>query len=587
MQADHRGVDKGVPPLAVLLVLALVFGLRLLHMASAVRSPLVFQPGPDEEFYLRFGQAVAGGASQTVEFAFMDPAYGYILGLIFKLFGTNIFVVYLIQVLLDTVTAFCIFVIGRELGRPRAGLFGMLLYGLTCTAVYFSTTLLKATWVANFMTLWVLFGLLLLRGKNLSSWLLFGLLCGYGIALRGNLVLMAALAAVLLPWLSRVASQRSTRETALRIGIFFVGLAVPLTLLSLRNEQISSTFSPLPNNGGVVLHHLYNPENPKAGLLFPKFVKYGTPTQIWRDYSKEAERRSGHTLTPHQVDHYWRNEAVSYMASHPTDVAANALRKLAEFAAYIEVPNNRSLLQDRLFSPVLRALPLPFGWLFALGVPGIAILLYRDRRALLLVAPIVVAAATVAVFYSEDRFRFHAVPMLAFGGGVFLEQLCVWIKGRQARKYVTGISASVLLGSTSLWVASQMPQPQMTWDRIIWGYLKMNSKEAIPPAKDLAMRVAAEQPTNPKILEALAYIAAAEGRHADAVTYYRRTTELRIDDHVAHYNLAKMLAKVGDDEEAAKEAAIAVKIEPLPEYRTLVQELAADRSTKKRHVEQR
>jgi tetratricopeptide (TPR) repeat protein len=364
-------------------------------------------------------------------------------------------------------------------------------------------------------------------------------------------------------------------------------LAVPLTLLSLRNEQISSTFSPLPNNGGVVLHHLYNPENPKAGLLFPKFVKYGTPTQIWRDYSKEAERRSGHTLTPHQVDHYWRNEAVSYMASHSTDVAANALRKLAEFAAYIEVPNNRSLLQDRLFSPVLRLLPLPFGWLFALGVPGIAILLYRDRRALLLVAPIVVAAATVAVFYSEDRFRFHAVPMLAFGGGVFLEQLCVWIKGRQARKYVTGISASVLLGSTSLWVASRMPQPQMTWDRIIWGYLKMNSKEAIPPAKDLAMRVAAEQPTNPKILEALAYIAAAEGRHADAVTYYRRTTELRIDDHVAHYNLAKMLAKVGDDEEAAKEAAIAVKIEPLPEYQTLVQELAADRSSKKRHVEQR
>jgi tetratricopeptide (TPR) repeat protein len=587
MQAEHRGVDKGVPPLAVLLVLALVFGLRLLHMASAVRSPLVFQPGPDEEFYLRFGQAVAEGASQTVEFAFMDPAYGYILGLIFKLFGRNIFVVYLIQVLLDTVTAFCIFLIGRELGRPRAGLFGMLLYGLTCTAVYFSTTLLKATWVANFMTLWVLFGLLLLRGKNLSSWLLFGLLCGYGIALRGNLVLMAALAAVLLPWLSRVASQRSTRETALRIGIFFVGLAVPLTLLSLRNEQISSTFSPLPNNGGVVLHHLYNPENPKAGLLFPKFVKYGTPTQIWRDYSKEAERRSGHTLTPHQVDHYWRNEAVSYMASHSTDVAANALRKLAEFAAYIEVPNNRSLLQDRLFSPVLRLLPLPFGWLFALGVPGIAILLYRDRRALLLVAPIVVAAATVAVFYSEDRFRFHAVPMLAFGGGVFLEQLCVWIKGRQARKYVTGISASVLLGSTSLWVASRMPQPQMTWDRIIWGYLKMNSKEAIPPAKDLAMRVAAEQPTNPKILEALAYIAAAEGRHADAVTYYRRTTELRIDDHVAHYNLAKMLAKVGDDEEAAKEAAIAVKIEPLPEYQTLVQELAADRSSKKRHVEQR
>jgi hypothetical protein len=153
----------------VSLVLALVLGLRVLHMTFALRSPLMFQPGPDEEFYLRFGQAVARGTGETPEFAFMDPAYGYFLGLIFKLVGTNLFVVYLVQVVLDTVTAFCIFLIGREFGQPRAGLFGALLYGLTCTAIYFSTTLLKATWVANFMTLWVLFGLILLRAGRIST----------------------------------------------------------------------------------------------------------------------------------------------------------------------------------------------------------------------------------------------------------------------------------------------------------------------------------------------------------------------------------------------------------------------------------
>ena len=319
LQPGRQSVDQGVTPFMVLLVLALVLGLRVLHMTCALRSPLMFQPGPDEEFYLRFGQAVARGTGGTPEFAFMDPAYGYFLGLIFKLLGTNLFVVYLVQVVLDTVTAFCIFLIGREFGRPRAGLLGALLYGLTCTAIYFSTTLLKATWVANFMTLWVLFSLILLRVRSVSSWLFFGVLCGYGIALRANLVLMAALSSVLLPWLSRVQSQRSIRETALRVGVFCVGLTVPLALLSVRNAQISSTFSPLPNNGGVVLHHLYNPDNPKAALLLPKFVKYGTPSQIWRDYSREAERRAGHALTPHEVDQYWRSEAIGYIASHPVD----------------------------------------------------------------------------------------------------------------------------------------------------------------------------------------------------------------------------------------------------------------------------
>jgi hypothetical protein len=104
LQPGWQSADQGVTPFMVLLVLALVLGLRIVHMTCALRSPLMFQPGPDEEFYLRFGQAVARGTGDTPEFAFMDPAYGYFLGLIFKLLGTNLFVVYLVQVVLDTIT---------------------------------------------------------------------------------------------------------------------------------------------------------------------------------------------------------------------------------------------------------------------------------------------------------------------------------------------------------------------------------------------------------------------------------------------------------------------------------------------------
>jgi tetratricopeptide (TPR) repeat protein len=586
MSTEHkleagRSDPQAVTSFVVLLALALALGLRLIHMTHILPSPLTFQRGPDEDYYLRFGQAVAGGSGDSPEFAFMDPAYGFILGLVFKLLGTNIWAVYLIQIFVDTVTAYGIFLIGRELGRPRAGLAGALVYGLTCTAVYFSTTLLKATWVANFMTLWVLGSLVLLRSASLPPWLLFGLLCGYGIALRANLALMAGLSALLLTWLSLTWSRRSLPQTALRVGVFAMGLALPLALLALRNEHVSGTYSPIPNNGGIVLHQLYNPENPTAALSFPTFVRYATPSQIWLDYSREAERRVGRALTPHEIDRYWRAEAVAYIGSHPAGFLRNALTKLSEFVAYVEVPNNRSLLQDRLFSPVLKALPSPFGWLLALGLPGIAILLNRDRRAVLVIAPIAAAAATVAVFFSEDRFRFHAVPMLAFGAGLLLEDLYAWIKTRETGKCLTSIAACVLLGGVSLFAASHMPQPQLHMDRVIWGYLKMNSRDAMVPAKQLAMQAVVEQPTNPKIQEALAYIAAAEGRYPDAVALYRRTAELRPDDHVARYNLAKMLVKIGDNEQARKQAAVAASMEPLPEYLELLEELsvkgAADR----------
>ncbi|MGR9100988.1 MAG: glycosyltransferase family 39 protein, partial [Gammaproteobacteria bacterium] len=172
-------------------VLFLVLAVRLVHLGSTAHNPLTFQPGPDEDFYHRFGRAVAENtASDTTEFAFMDPAYGYILGLIFKVTGTVLFPVYLIQAVLDTVTAWILMLIGRELDRPVEGMLGALLYGFAGTAVMYSTALLKAAWTANFMALWVLLALWTIKNRGIHLWIVFGLFCGYGIALRSNLLLM-------------------------------------------------------------------------------------------------------------------------------------------------------------------------------------------------------------------------------------------------------------------------------------------------------------------------------------------------------------------------------------------------------------
>jgi len=52
-----RSQAPGLNPLVVFGVLAL----RVMHFSSALQSPLSYQPGPDEDYYLRFGEAVASG----------------------------------------------------------------------------------------------------------------------------------------------------------------------------------------------------------------------------------------------------------------------------------------------------------------------------------------------------------------------------------------------------------------------------------------------------------------------------------------------------------------------------------------------
>ena len=414
---------------------------------------------------------------------------------------------------------------------------------------------------------------MLLRKPKMYGWLLFGLLCGYGIALRSSLLPMACLA-LLLPWLSAAPARRSPWEIVRRTGMLILGLVLPITLLSLHNARAIGSFSPLPTNGGIVLHQRYNPGNRTGDNWIPAFVSYWHPIDIYRGYTEEAQKRLGRALPPREVDTYWRGQAMEYIFSHPSNVASHIVRKFAFFVAYPEIPNDRSLADERLFSPILSILPSPFGWLFALGIPGFVLLLLRDRRAWLLMPPIATVLIVVTLFDSIDRFRFQAVPLFALGAGLFLEYLSEYIKQKKTKQAVILCAAFAILGTLSLALAVLSPVEPPRWDKAVWGYLKMGNQKA---AKELALKAAEEQPQNYRIQNALGQIAASEGAYASAANYYRRAVELRPNSHVDHYRLALMLVKIGLHDEALEQAATAVRIAPQPEYRALLQELRAGR----------
>jgi hypothetical protein len=45
-----------------------------------------------------------------------------------------------------------------------------------------------------------------------------------------------------------------------------LGMAVALTPWSMRNFHAFGSLSPLPHNGGIVLHQAYNPDNPESAI---------------------------------------------------------------------------------------------------------------------------------------------------------------------------------------------------------------------------------------------------------------------------------------------------------------------------------
>ena len=278
----------------------------------------------------------------------------------------------------------------------------------------------------------------------------------------------------------------------------------------------------------------------------------------------------------------WRTEALDFIREHPGRVLADAARKSAVFLADTEIPNNRSSAEERLFSPVLRLLPPPMVWLLAMGLAGLVWLGREDRRWPIVAAPILISWLTVAAFWAEDRFRFHAVPVLALSSGIWIDGLLRSVPARGVRGPATdGVGRpqaavcgllAIAIGAASLVLGRQFPPPAIRWDHVVWGYIKMGKVEE---ARALAERISLEQPENGPVWEAMGYLAAARKQYPDAVLHYQRAVALRPRSYLAHYNLAKALLALERRPEAQAEARIAVSLHPSADARALLNQAEA------------
>lgn len=540
--------------------LGIVLVLRLIHMRYALAGPLTWQMGADEDFYWRFARDVAfGNRGLSAEFAFMDPLYGYLLGAIVKL-GAGAFPMYVLQISIDCLSALGLYRIACVLDRPRAGIFALLVYGLTGTAIAYSMALLKATWVAAFVIWWVYGALRLAAGGGARRAAAFGVFCGLGVALRANLLLMIPLAMLCIGWLRWRDGARPVELARLGGGILLGALA-PILLLTARNVAISDKWSPMPNNGGIVLHQIYNAENPEGRAGVPGFVgRYTAPSEIWEGYLAEAERRSGRPLLPQDVDAYWRAEATAYLRAHPQQSLNNGIRKLREASAFPEVPNTRNYVDERIVSPLLAALPLPFGWLFALGLSGLTLLTVRDRRSVIVLAPLAAGALTLAVFFAEDRFRFNIIGTFVLGTGIWLDAAWRLASAHRWRALAAACSLPLVLGA---WTVTQarllIPPFPSDAPRLAWGYIKSGQD-----AKALALldALATDRPDAAGIDELLGYLAVRGARWTDAAYHLERAVDQRPDRHEAWHNFSLALEATGLTEDALAAELQAIKLVP-------------------------
>ena len=549
-------------------LLAIAFGalvFRTLHLASMTSNPRSYHLGADEDFYIRFGVDVTHGAGGlSTDFQIMDPLYGYLLGILFTVTGKSMFLVYLIQILIDTCTVVLTYLIGKELGYRRAGLIAAALYGITATAIFYSTTILKPTLVSFYFALWCYFSLRLIHINSRWCWLGYGLLLGIGVALRSNLLLFALIGLFFVPLSNHLSEKTTKKDYLAQTLLVLAGLLIILFSLASRNALISNHWSFLPPNGGVVLHQIYNEENPTGHHNVPSFVTSQLPAQILRDYHREAELRLGKELNPFEVSSYWKNEAILYVMESPLQTLKNILRKTLEFTSYKETANNRALNEGEFFSSVLSNLPRPFGILLALGLPGLVLLTIRSGKGWILLSAFGIALATFIFFFAVSRFRFPITPILAVGAGITIDSILRWGRWKIVHRALL-LTAILSLAGISTASSSLVKEPQIEhfilgWG---WGYTKMGELQTAEFHSNKLLQL---EPDNYQAWELAGYLALKRNEPKLAADRYRQALKLHSNSHTLWFNYAIAQENLGQEEIALNAINTALSQSKLPEY---------------------
>jgi tetratricopeptide (TPR) repeat protein len=386
-------------------ILALAAVLRVAHVLSLRPVPLFDRLIIDSELYDAWAQRIAAGdwLSNVLGRPFyMDPLYPYFLGVVYRAVGRDLLLVRLLQVAMGVATCWIVARLATRLDGPLAGNVAAALVAAFAPSIFqegeFEKTALGVLLATG--------ALLLFLRDGWRSKLAAGAMLGLAALTRGNILLVGAAAVA---YLIVIRAPRAALT-------FAAGAALVIAPVTARNVAVSGEWVLAVSGAGQNLYTGNNPANPDGAYHSVPFARPQTAHEEG-DFLAEAERRAGRPLTAREASAFWTRETVRHVAAQPAFAARVLARKIALFWSDVEVADAWEMAFVAGFSPVLRLPLVSFAVLLGLAVLGVAAA-SRSRDGRIVVAYVLLYAASVIAFFIFSRYRLHVVPPLAALAGV-------------------------------------------------------------------------------------------------------------------------------------------------------------------------
>lgn len=452
-------------------LIALAVLLRLWHIWNSRKSPTFWAPAVDPGWYDAYAQAIVRGEWGPFPF-FRAPLYSAFLASVYAVFGHDLVMARLLNVLFQGLAAWGIFKVGESYFSRPAAIIATALFALNGSCIFYGGEILSVSFeiLASVIVAWTT--LRLQRELSTASVIVCGLSWGIAAIIRPNFLMVAPAAALAIFYL--IWKSNDLRKLPVWLALWAAALLIPILPVTLINKIKGHETVLIATQGGV---NFWIGNNPQATGILSVLPGYGN-TWLMEDAELEAERETGRKLGQGALSDFYYDKGKDFVRAHPVEASRLMIRKTLLFFNRYEISNNKHIEYFAGLTPGLNLLlHLNFGLLVPLAMVGFwgLRLNYSARILLILIA---FYAISVILFFITTRFRLPAVPWLAWLAGASI--VYFYSEHRAGQKLwspiillICGIAVAFL----NIWNLSEAPNG---WARFMEGnaYMKLNQPDS-------------------------------------------------------------------------------------------------------------
>jgi len=422
-------------PIAVAFILA-----RLLYLRQLESGPLLELLTLDAKYYHDWAVRLAQGLGHPQGPFFLSPLYPLFLSAIYSLFAKpEPATAVVFQILLSTGTLIVLYFAVRRLFDNTVAVVTCLLGLLYAPWLYFDGMLLTSSLILFLNAIFLLILAVSLCGEKpkMWLWLVAGGVAGLSALARPSVLFFVLL---FLVWLGAKREEFSGGKVELRwlvIPTFLLGTVAILSPVFVRNIGSGGSFLLTTSSVGINFY-IGNRVGALGAYEELPWLEASDPQTETQRYRQEAEQRLGRSLTLEQASRYWMTQGLRDIAHHPGAWLKTLARKFWLTIQDGEIRTNFSFAAVKNFCPMVRLMPLTWGFLFPLAMAGLFLCRPWSRGMKLLALYLVAYLLVCVVFFSASEYRFPMILALLPIAGGFLVGI---FRALRERRFVRVVAA--------------------------------------------------------------------------------------------------------------------------------------------------